>query len=451
MALRLVIVEQASLPAELGSTLDTLTTPAGFALERVRWAAELRLDTCTAPIAAVLPVVDAEPAAAAQIVEWLARQPIAYPTMAIADAQASADVLTPLCAAVDDFLLWPAAPAELPRRLARLVGGPPAEDTVGRLAREMQLANLVGTSPRFIRVLEQLPALARSDYPVLITGETGTGKEVCARAIHHLSRRRDAPFVPVDCAALPDQLLENEVFGHTRGAFTDAHRDHRGLAAFAEGGTLFLDEVDALSPAAQAKLLRFAQERAYRPLGGERLARADVRMIAASNRDLEGCVRERTFRADFFFRLNVLRLDLPPLRERRGDVRLLAERLLELASREEGGGLRRLSETALARLTAYDWPGNVRELANVIQRAVALCPERVILPHHLAVGHVGTVPEAAPRGFRDAKAAAIATFEREYVATLLAQCQGNVTQAARTAGKDRRAFGRLVKKYRLGG
>ena len=164
---------------------------------------------------------------------------------------------------------------------------------------------------------------------MLVTGETGTGKELFARAIHHLSARRHAPFVAVDCGAIPDQLFENELFGHVRGAFTDAHRDQRGQAPLADGGTLFLDEIDALSLPAQSKLLRFLQDHTFRPLGGDRNERANVRVIAASNRDLERLVEQKEFRADLFFRLNILRLHLPPLRERRDDIPLLAQRLLE--------------------------------------------------------------------------------------------------------------------------
>ena len=312
----------------------------------------------------------------------------------------------------------------------------------------MTLRNLVGDDPAFLRVIAQLPRIALRDMPTLVVGETGTGKELCARAVHHLGKRRDRPFVAVDCGAVPDHLFENELFGHARGAFTDAHRDQRGLVAMAEGGTLFLDEVDALSMATQVKLLRFLQERVYRPLGADRLARADVNVIAATNGDLEACVREKRFRADLYFRLNVLRLHLPPLRQRQRDIPLLARMFLEDAQRPDLRGPRSFSAGALRALCRHAWPGNVRELQNVVRRAVVASGSPQIL-----VGDLWppSAPEAAsgPAGFREARRTALEGFERRYVEDLLRRHDGNVTRAAREAAKDRRAFGRLIKKYAI--
>jgi DNA-binding NtrC family response regulator len=310
-------------------------------------------------------------------------------------------------------------------------------------------AELVGQSPVFKQVVEQIVDLARANVVVLITGETGTGKELCARAIHHLGKRRNLPFIPVDCASLPDHLFENEMFGHVRGAYTDARQDQKGLIALADGGTLLLDEIDALSPSAQGKLLRFLQERTYRSLGAERFVRADVNVIAASNRELDSCVAAGTFRSDLFFRLNVFRLHLPPLRERHSDIRMLALHFLQRLCADRGQHCKNISPAALRALEFHTWPGNVRELHNLVQRAVVIARGEQILPCHL---QIPTSLELVTRGrktFRDARAFAIAEFERHFLIDLLRRHGGNITQAARDAGKDRRALGRLVKKYSL--
>jgi len=301
-----------------------------------------------------------------------------------------------------------------------------------------------------MQAVRQLPRFARAEAPVCITGETGTGKELCARAMHHLSHRQRAPFIAVDCGALPEQLFENEMFGHSRGAFTDAHRDHKGLIAIAEGGTLFLDEVDALSLPSQAKLLRFLQERTFRPLGSDRFETADVRVIAATNRDLEAVVRDRQFRSDLFFRLNVLRLRLPPLRERRSDLELLAHAALKHYWAGAAEEVPVIAPAALRALRVHDWPGNVRELYNVVQRAVVACDGSLILPEHLGPPFDNFQVRHGPSSdFRSSRAAAVAEFERRYVEDLLMKCNGNVTHAAREAQQDRRAFGRFIKKYNI--
>jgi two-component system response regulator GlrR len=264
-----------------------------------------------------------------------------------------------------------------------------------------------------------------------------------------LSQRQHGPFIPVDCGAVPENLAESELFGHVRGAFTDAHRDHSGLTSLAKGGTLFLDEIDALSTAMQGKLLRLIQEGSYRPLGSERFARANVRVVAASNCNLESMVSAKQFRSDLYFRLNVLRLALPPLRERRSDIQLLAEYFLEQLAREDGS-LKLLSPGALRKLEAYDWPGNVRELFNVLQRAVVLSAGTQILPEHiLLIGLDDAGDEAPATTFRAARSQAIEAFERHYIGDMLRKHEGNITHAARDASHDRRGFGRLAKKYHL--
>jgi two-component system response regulator GlrR len=348
-----------------------------------------------------------------------------------------------------DFVLQPLRPGELRSRVGRLLTE--ANDGVTRsrqhLAEEKCFGEFVTQDAKFLRVLDDVCKLARANAPVLIVGETGTGKELCARALHHLSSRRHGPFIPVDCAALPDHLFENELFGHVRGSFTDAHRDQKGLVALANGGTLFLDEVDGLTLAAQGKLLRFLQDRVYRPLGSERFLAAEVTVLAATNRDIRQCVEERQFRSDLYFRLNVLNVTLSPLRERPGDIELLARHYINRFV-NPGEPAPVLTVDAAERLRSYDWPGNVRELINVMQRAVALAEKGRIEESHLALG----VPLAGngpgrETTFREARAQALERFERKYIKDLLEEHHGNVTHAARAARKERRSFGRMMKKY----
>jgi len=313
------------------------------------------------------------------------------------------------------------------------------EGLIGELCR----ANLVGSDPNFVRAAERLAASARADIPVLITGETGTGKELFARAVHSLSHRRNHPFIPVDCGGIPDHLFENELFGHVRGAFTDAHGEQRGLVSVADGGTLFLDEVDSLSIAAQAKLLRFLQERQFKSLGSERWARADVRIVAASNRNLVQRIEEKQFRQDLYFRLDVLRVEVPPLRERPQDIPLLARHFL--VRNQPKGTLKSFSPSAMRRLMSHHWPGNVRELLNVVQRAIVFSHGPLIDATDIALSQEAVMPQR--QNFRAAREETVENFERGYVQELLVRHHGNVTHAAREAGKERRSFGRLVKKY----
>lgn len=382
----------------------------------------------------------------------LAHQPARVPTLAVVPSESSEELLQTTAEAADDFLFWPIREQELHQRVKRLLGvaRPDLEAAKRALTGELGLAQVVGSAPAFIEVLANLSRMGPSDAPVLISGETGTGKEVCARAIHLLSRRRHGPFIPVDCGAIPEHLAESELFGHARGAFTDAHRDHKGLVSLADGGTLFLDEIDTLSLPTQAKFLRFIQESTYRAVGAEQFSRANVRVIAATNRTLEQSVRDKQFRNDLYFRLNVLRLLLPPLRERRGDIEVLARYFLEKLGDQEAAPRKMLSQAALRRLEAHDWPGNVRELFNVMQRAVVLSPGAQILPCHIVIcTSDSSAGEGVSSNFRSARSDAIAAFERKYVQEILQKHHGNITHAARDAGQDRRAFGRLAKKYRM--
>jgi two-component system response regulator GlrR len=351
--------------------------------------------------------------------------------------QGVADFVTPPLRAVDVFpRIWHAL--EQTRR---------EEPWVRKLKEKLGLKQLIGESPTFLAEVQKFPIVARCDASVLITGETGTGKEVCARAIHYLSPRSAKPFVPVNCGAIPLELVENELFGHERGAYTGASSAQPGLIQEAGGGTLFLDEIDSLPLSAQVKLLRFLQEKEYRPLGSTRICKADVRVIAASNGDFDAAVKEGKLRRDLYYRLNVMPLVLPPLRERPEDIHLLARHFLNKYAAEFNKEVKNLSPGALRRMQLYDWPGNVRELEHTVERAVMLCEHDTVQAGEVMLP---TNDEPArPESFREAKARLVAKFEKEYIQRLLLSHQGNITKAAETARKDRRAFWQLIRKHRI--
>jgi two-component system, NtrC family, response regulator GlrR len=316
------------------------------------------------------------------------------------------------------------------------------------------LDHFIGSSAPFRTIVRQLPLLARTDASVVVTGETGTGKELVAQALHRLGPRARHPFVAVNCGALVDTLLEGELFGHERGAFTDARERRQGLIVEAAGGTVFLDEVEALSPRAQVALLRVLQERTVRRLGSAVEQRVDVRFVAATNVSLEGLLRSGRFRLDLYYRLCVFSLTLPPLRERRDDIMSLAE--FFIARQAPGPITPKLSPKAANALLAYDWPGNVRELESAIVRAVHVVEEGVVQVTDLGLPHPRDVdgkrmsmlgPSSAP--YKIAKRQALHTFERQYLTRLMTEHGGNVTHAARAAGKERRDLGKLLKRHRL--
>jgi two-component system response regulator GlrR len=308
---------------------------------------------------------------------------------------------------------------------------------------------MIGRSLAFRIADALIDKMAAFDAPVLIEGETGTGKELAARAIHYRGTRRDGPFVPVNCGAIPDTLIENELFGHRRGAYTDARFDHAGLVELARGGTLFLDEVDALTPKAQVTLLRFLQDRQYRPLGARREEQADVRIVAAANRDLERLVAAGEFRLDLLYRLKLLHLVLPRLRERHGDVALLAEHFLKIAAARYRKPAVALAPATLGWFERYSWPGNVRELEHVVHRAFLLAEGNAISIEPPPGLSEAALAPAAPLNYRQAKTRAIAEFESSFLSHLIDQAKGNVTAAARISGTERRHLGRLLKKYRI--
>jgi DNA-binding NtrC family response regulator len=314
--------------------------------------------------------------------------------------------------------------------------------------------NLVGASAVFLQALRLIERIAAVDAAVLIQGETGTGKELAARALHYLSSRSGQPFVPVNCGALPDSLLESELFGHERGAFTDARQAARGLVAQAEGGTLFLDEVEAMTPRAQVVLLRFLEDHQYRPVGGRQLVKGDLRIIAATNIDLEQLARGGRFRDDLMFRLRILSLTMPPLRRRDGDALLLAEHFLRRFVVQYKQPVKKLHRETAAWLAAHQWPGNVRELQNFMLREFLLADSDTIhvsFPDRGAANHGATALAVAENTFKTAKARAVAEFERVYLDRILTKTSGNIAMAARIAGTDRSALNKLVKKHGFAG
>jgi transcriptional regulator with PAS, ATPase and Fis domain len=298
-------------------------------------------------------------------------------------------------------------------------------------------------------VLTQATTVAPTETTVLLTGESGTGKEVVARLIHRGSPRRTGPFVALNCAALPEQLLESELFGHERGAFTGA-QGHPGKIAQAAGGVLFLDEVAEMSPSVQAKFLRVLQEREYQRLGSVRTLHADVRVLAATNRDLKAAIGRGTFREDLYYRLAVFDIQLPPLRERTDDIQLLVDAFLESAARSVGRPAAGISEEARARLREYSWPGNVRELRNVIERAVILCEGGLITKEHLPLS-VTAEPTAAATASRPATLSGMTVdaAERELIVDALARSGNNKSKAARLLGLTRAQLRSRIEKHGL--
>jgi DNA-binding NtrC family response regulator len=313
-------------------------------------------------------------------------------------------------------------------------------------ATEGQIGGLVGRSPAMVAVYTTRARVAPARATVLVLGESGTGKELVARAIHEHSPRRRRPFVAVDCGALTETLLESELFGHVRGAFTGAVADKGGLFAEADGGTIFLDEIGDVSPALQAKLLRVLQEHQVRPVGGSDWRAVDVRVIAATNRDLADAVAGGRFREDLYYRLKVVTVTLPPLRERADDVPLLVDHFVRRAAREAGKPVSGVSTEALARLAGYDWPGNVRGLAPGIERGVALARQDVLTAEDLPT-ELRAPSRPVETGFTDHPT--LEALKRRYIRYVLSDSNGNVTRAASVLGVDRRSLYRMLQRYGL--
>ncbi len=359
-----------------------------------------------------------------------------------------------------DYLEKPVSPPQLIVAAARALERKHLIDLTRQLRSEIETRHRIGNvicSSRGMRKVMQLVAkVAPATSTVLITGETGTGKDVIARAIHYNSPRHQAPFVVADCASLADSLLESELFGHVRGAFTGAIKDRKGLAETARGGTLFLDEISTISPHLQGSLLRLLQEREIRPVGSDKPIPVDVRIIGATNRDLQELVRQGTFREDLFYRLSVFAIALPPLRERREEIPLLAHHFMSRFSEEVHKAVDGIAPQAMALLEAHDWPGNVRELENVIERAVLLTDSGVIGPLVIPLDQAmesaqwRDVPSDAgmlAQAKKELRAGSVESLERLFVLKALREAEWNVTIAARSVGMQRPNFHALMRKY----
>ena len=351
-----------------------------------------------------------------------------------------------------DFVTKPIEMDILALTLKRAIDHRQMQEQIRQLSdvvqKSTQHGDLLGASPAMQRLYDELPRVAASDASVLITGESGTGKELVARSLHHQSSRKDAPFVAVNCAAFPDTLLESELFGHVKGAFTDAAKDRKGLFLQAQGGTLFLDEIGEMPVEMQPKLLRALEESQIRPVGGDQEIGFDVRLVAATNRDLETAVDEGRFREDLFFRVNVIQLALPPLRARGTDTLLLAREFLSRFATRAAKNVEDLSDPVAERLLNYSWPGNVRELRNVIERAVALTRHDKLV--------VDDLPEKI-QNFRSSQVfiggqdpselVPLEEIERRYILHVLDAADGNKTVASRILGLDRKTLYRKLRQY----
>jgi DNA-binding NtrC family response regulator len=306
---------------------------------------------------------------------------------------------------------------------------------------------IIGRSRVMEEIIQRAERVAETKSTVLITGETGTGKELIARAIHNRSAQRDMPLIRVNCAAIPESLLESELFGHVRGAFTGAATTKKGKFALADGGTIFLDEIGTMSPALQSKLLRVLQEREFEPLGSERTEKIDVRVIAATNRDLRQMVAEGKFQEDLFYRLNVIPIELPPLRERRDDIPALVDHFLKKHAQRTGRRIERIDDGVLAQLQQYDWPGNVRELENVIERAVVLSTGPIITARAISVLGSAAPPSSGLPSLKLRQN--IEWVEKETIRRALESARGIKKDAAELMGISQRALSYYLAKYRL--
>jgi DNA-binding NtrC family response regulator len=325
-----------------------------------------------------------------------------------------------------------------------------------RLERELGWGNLIGSGPAMRRVFQTIQKVAETDLTVLIRGESGTGKELVAQALHQHSARKQAPFVAVNCAAISRELVESELFGHEKGSFTGAEARRVGRFEAAHGGTIFLDEIGDMAPETQAKVLRVLQERSFERVGGSKPLQVDVRVVAATHRDLERDVRDGRFREDLYYRLKVVELELPPLRERGEDLASLAERFLEQLAERHGRPRKRLAPEALAELSRHAWPGNVRELRNAVERAAVLAAGEEIQVEDLALPHgepagAGAPPAGGGEGvpFGEAKRSAVERFERAYLLRALRENEGNISRTAEAIGMVRQSLQQKIRELGL--
>jgi len=441
MAARVLVVDK------LAATRDSVAELLGDRAE-VSWAtrdqalSQLK-SAATAGSAFDIVLLDADPPPASQLVQSLS----AGGVRVILLAGGTDPIGLAMKCGASDVVGRPLVASELVFRVARAAPSPGADK---RRPRKSDV--LIGSGTWIKELYDRIAMVAATDVTVAIFGESGTGKELVARTIHNSSPRHDAPFVVVNCAAIPEQLLEDELFGHVRGAFTDASRDREGLLAAAHTGTLFLDEIGELPLPLQAKLLRVLQSQEFRRIGDDQDRRVDVRIITATNRDLDQLVAHGGFRQDLYYRINVFPMHLPPLRERPEDIALLVHHFVQKYRGRLGKVIDGVTPGALQRLAAYDFPGNVRELENKIHQAMVVAAGPVIEASDVALPRAPTAPGMrvdVARPFREVKQETIDAFERSYLTELLRTHRGNLAQAARAAGMDRKNLWALVERHGL--
>ena len=383
---------------------------------------------------------------AATLIETIRRCNTQVPLIIVIDSMGPDEMCGLLRLGATDFVTHPLRTLDILPRVRRLLDiNLPAEKLTQALKEKLGLSQLIGESPGFLAEVQKIPLVSKCDVKILISGETGTGKELFARAIHYLSPRAHKPFVAVNCGAIPLELVENELFGHARGAYTGASTSHAGLVREANAGTLFLDEIGSLPLAAQVKLLRFIQDKEYRPLGSTTVHKADVRLIAATNADLGRLAQNGKFRQDLYYRLNIISFCLPPLRERHEDVSLLARHFLDKYTEHFNKEVSGFSSEAMQRLRLYDWPGNARELENCVERAVVLAQNVLVQGSDISLPTDQAT--SAQESFQNAKRKVIEQFEKSYLQGVLLSTYGNISQAAAVAQKNRRAFWQLIQKH----
>ncbi len=448
MALRVLVVDRThaardSLAGLLGELVgDVVGAPREAAADELRAA-------LVAGRGFDVVLVDADPQLTAAVVRELSAAGGQAPVLVIA-ADSEGIALAARCGA-SDIVRRPFDAAELAFRVARAAGSAAGDARLDK-RRPRKTDIIIGTGAWIKQLYDRIAMVAATDVTVAIFGESGTGKELVARTIHTSSPRHDAPFVVVNCAAIPEALLEDELFGHVRGAFTDATRDREGLVAAAHTGTLFLDEIGELPLVLQGKLLRVLQSQEFRRIGDDQDRQVDVRIVTATNRDLDQLVARGSFRQDLYYRINVFPMHLPPLRERPEDIALLVHHFISKYRARLGKPIDGITPAALRRFAAYDFPGNIRELENKIHQAmvVAAGPEITELDVALPVGRAASARPDLSRPFRELKQEAIDGFEKAYLTELLRAHHGNLAQAARAAGMDRKNLWALVMRHGLG-
>jgi two-component system, NtrC family, response regulator GlrR len=437
----------------LANSLETLLAEAkGFTFSRFEYGAESGLKPKPAslsnPDVVVITLDSFQPTKLELFFASLQRAFPHRPVLVTTTHPDAFDVFPLLDMGAADFLLPPLRRSEVLPRIMRQARVTRRGDALAqKLKEDIGLKQIIGESAVFLDRVRCVPRFARCDATVLISGESGTGKELFARATHYLSARADRPFVPINCGALPENLVESEIFGHKRGAFTGAACDRAGLIREAEGGTLFLDEIDCLTPQAQVKLLRFLQDGEYRSVGSQQILHANVRVIAAANADFAQILRSGKFREDLFYRLSVLTLMLPPLRERPGDILLLTRDFLEKQAAITNTRPKNISLAALNRLLIHPWPGNVRELQNVLMRAIVLSDRCEIELSDLNLP--GDAQVAEDQSFQTMKSRVVWRFEHDFLTSVLHAHHGNISRSAVAAKKNRRAFWQLLRKHGL--